>query len=453
MKDIAFVIAYCFFLLFIFKRPYIGACLWAWTALLFPNFLLWGFASNLRFNLIISILTITVALFTSFKLERLNNRIFYLTFLFFLWTIVTSQTAIGNPLVVEMEFQKFAKIFTFFVIVLLTINKKHHIIALLTSILLGLGYYIISGGLKVIISAGSHRVWGPGSSIIGDNNHFALAMLITIPLLFFLYRNSSFNLWIKRAILGCILLSIVAVFGTYSRGGLIGLIFFGGLYSIIFKKKILAISAAVFLASTYAFFVPQQWTDRMDTISDAGKDNSFMSRVVAWKMSTLVAIDRPMLGGGFKAIEGLPVWLLYSQDFEKLNFINTMQPETQRTRAAHSIYFQVMGEHGFFGLTLFLTIIFFSLLNILKSRKLALNDRDTWHKEFADCLLISILVYCLVGAALNMAYFDVLYVLFALSQIQLNLIKKEKSLVNIDDKNNTIHTNTILNKRNIDVIN
>ncbi len=53
-----------------------------------------------------------------------------------------------------------------------------------------------------------------------------------------------------------------------------------------------------------------------------------------------LAVDRPFTGGGFETYQR---WI-----FQKYN------PGYDGTHAAHSIYFQVLGEHGFVALGLFL---------------------------------------------------------------------------------------------------
>ena len=63
-----------------------------------------------------------------------------------------------------------------------------------------------------------------------------------------------------------------------------------------------------------------------------------MGRINAWTMALNLAKDN-FFGGGFSIYESA-VFARYAPD-----------PEA---RAAHSIYFQVLGEHGFVGLFLFL---------------------------------------------------------------------------------------------------
>jgi probable O-glycosylation ligase (exosortase A-associated) len=418
--------------MFIFKRPYIGVCLWAWTALLFPNYLLWGFASNIRFNLIVSIITIFVVFFSAFKAKNLNNGVFYWVLLLLIWASLSTTFALAVPELVFDKYIDFVKVIFLFTMILLTITKKIHVNALVLSIILGIGYYSVTEGLKVVATLGGHRAWGPGSSIIGDNNHFALAILVIIPFAIFAYRNILVNRYLKWAALGFTFISLMAILGTYSRGGLIGLAFLSFLYATVYKKKAFVSTLFLVVSLSYAAFVPQQWLERMDTIKSADQDNSFMGRVIAWKQSTLVALDRPFIGGGFLAIQNLATWTLYAQDFDKLSFVHTKQPDRHYAHAAHSIYFQVLGEHGFVGLFIYLMIMLKSYSNIISTNKILKKNKvdEGWYQEFSDCLLLSLSLYLVVGAALNMAYFDILFVIIALTQVLYRLVKKTESATN-----------------------
>ena len=153
----------------------------------------------------------------------------------------------------------------------------------------------------------------------------------------------------------------------------------------------------------------------MDTIKTVEEDTSFMGRVIAWKQSTLIALDNPLFGGGFYAVQDLSVWLKYAREFNKLDFIPTPEPNIRVAFAAHSIYFQTLGDLGFVGLGLFLAILFTSWRNASKVIR-AVRDRPDWHwaRDLARTLQYSIFAYVIAGAALNMAYFDYMYMVFAI---------------------------------------
>ena len=77
--------------------------------------------------------------------------------------------------------------------------------------LASLGALGAKGGAFTILSGGSYRVYGPGGSFIGDNNHFALAMVMTIPLMRFLQMQLK-NRWGRHAMTLGMVLSTVAEF-------------------------------------------------------------------------------------------------------------------------------------------------------------------------------------------------------------------------------------------------
>ena len=116
-------------------------------------------------------------------------------------------------------------------------------------------------------------------------------------------------------------------------------------------------------------------------------------------------------------LEFFPVWLDLSQDFSQFSFFysGSALPDTLRGHAAHSIYFQVLGDQGFFGFVLFIAILvlsFFKAGEIAKKTRLA-NGPD-WLINLATMLRLSIFTYAVGGAALSFAYFDMIYAIYGL---------------------------------------
>ena len=48
-------------------------------------------------------------------------------------------------------------------------------------------------------------------------------------------------------------------------------------------------------------FMPDTWYDRMNTIESYEEDTSAMGRINAWHFAFNLAIDKPLVGGGFQA--------------------------------------------------------------------------------------------------------------------------------------------------------
>lgn len=77
---------------------------------------------------------------------------------------------------------------------------------------------------------------------------------------------------------------------------------------------------------------------------------------------------------------------------------------------AHSIYFQVMGEHGFIGLGLFLLLGLLGWIRGQQVVKRCRNDPDRkWAADLAAMTQVSLIGYAVGGAFLGLAYFDLPY--------------------------------------------
>ena len=123
-----------------------------------------------------------------------------------------------------------------------------------------------------------------------------------------------------------------------------------------------------------------------------------MSRINAWTTALNVAEDRPLVGAGFNG-HYANEYVRYAVDLADI-------------RPAHSIYFQMLGEHGYVGLALFL------LLWILVWRDASWIVRQSgsqkelqWASDLARMIQVSLVGYFVGGAFLSLAYYDVPYYL------------------------------------------
>ena len=142
--------------------------------------------------------------------------------------------------------------------------------------------------------------------------------------------------------------------------------------------------------------MPESWTERMSTIRTYEQDASAMGRINAWIMTWNLAVDRFPIGGGF-AIWEPDVYLRYA-------------PDPSMVLVAHSIYFHILGQHGFMGLGLFLLVFGFAWLN---ARWVIANTRNradlTWARDLAAMCQVTLVGYAVGGAFLSMTYFDLPY--------------------------------------------
>lgn len=433
LRDLLMISAMLVMIPMIFMRPHNGTVVWAWTAMLVPNTFLFGIGQSFRFNLIFAVATL-VAWFISREPKRIPlNNTNILLFLFLFWVCLATAFGLAPAKARIDELIQFIKIMIFVVAISALVTSRLRVHALLIGIALGMGYHGVSEGAKFLLTGGGHRVFGPAKSIIGDNNHFALAMTFLLPIIYYLYSYSQRYL-IRLSFLVAGAMIFCSIIGTFSRGGLIALSAVG-VYSIFRTRHKLPIIIALCLGLTFVVhFAPENWFDRMSTIQEADKDGSFMGRVIAWKISTLLALDHPILGGGITAIQNDEMWAYYARRFGALSFIETGPPD-DKPHAAHSVYFQLLADVGFVGLGLFLLILYRAWRNCGKLIKQTAGVPELdWVNDLARAMQLSFVAYAVGGAGLNMAYFEMYYVFIMLVAVQENIVRQhlEKIASNSD---------------------
>jgi len=136
-----------------------------------------------------------------------------------------------------------------------------------------------------------------------------------------------------------------------------------------------------------------------------------MGRINAWGMAWNLASDR-LLGGGFE-IYNLGVFGRYA-------------PDPTYFQGAHSIYFQMLGEHGFIGLGLFLLLWFLVWRDASWIARQAQSRNELrWASDLARMIQVSLVGYAVGGAFLNLAYYDVPYYLLIALVLTRRLVEKE----------------------------
>lgn len=422
MRDLVFIVFFVIILFISFRKPFISVSIWLWSGIFVPIYWLFGFAEDIRYNVIFAVSTIVAYMLLKRKPNVDFDFLFIVILLFFIHTTITTSMALIPPEVSWIAWENFFKAILLFIFISLIIRKQNHFEIMIWTIALSIGFFGFVEGLKFIKSGGFHQVHGPGGHILGDNNHMALALLMTIPLLVYLISVTP-EKWLKIGLIGLLFICVLAVLGTKSRGGFIGLLLVGGYFWIKTNRKWLAIVGFLTLLFVSIELLPDKWFSRMETIQTAESDGSFANRIVSWKIHTLMAIERPLIGGGFRAPQWGNVWRYLADDFDKLHFIRS-NPPGEKAWAAHSIYFQVLGDHGFVGLFLFLLIIILAFLKLSSIEKFF---QGSWQATLAKMIKVSLMAFCVAGAAVSMAYFELFYVLLALI-LCLSALKKESEL-------------------------
>ena len=411
MRDAWFALTWMLLLPMTVMSAHVGVLLWIWVALMSPGEVLYGVMAGVTFNKIVAIITIISIPINMEKKEFYLDGLAIVVLLFTVAATISWLAAIVPDTDTDLLYQKLLKeIVLFFAItsVMLTRNRIHLVLVVIA---LSIGFFSVKEGLIFALTAGGHIILGSGA--IGDNNALATAMLMIVPILYYLYRYSELRA-VRLCFMAALVLSLVATIGTYSRGGFVGMLVLG-MFMVKNSRHRVSTTLLVGLAGVLVYtLAPAAWFTRLDTINSATDDGSFMGRVIAWKMSVLVALDHPMTGGGPHSIHRLLVWETYRPQLYRLDFITTPPADTL-PHAAHSIWFEILGDLGFPGLTLFLAIL---ILTFWKCRSIARMTHGhpslAWAGDLARMLQISLAVYITTGSALSLGYFEMYYIIVAL---------------------------------------
>jgi putative inorganic carbon (HCO3(-)) transporter len=389
-------------------RPFVGVLFWCWVSYMNPHRLTWGIAYDFPAAMVIGAGTLLGLLFAKDRTKVPMERETYLLLALWILFVVTTSFALFPP-AAWGRFNQISKILLMTVVTMMLVNSRQRLRTLLLVIALSVGFFGVKGGIFSLRSGGADRIYGPPGSFLEDNNDLALASVMVLPILFYLARDEARG-WFRHALRVTGLLSIVSVLFTYSRGGFVGLAAVTATSLLKSRKKFLAL-ILVAIAGVVGFaLVPEQWFNRMQTIGDLG-DESALGRINAWWFAYNLASSR-FLGGGFDTFSP-DLFLRYA-------------PDPTDFHAAHSIYFEMLGEQGFLGLALFLAILGSAIVSLQGLRgRYARWPAMRWVADYADMLQISLVGYVTSGAFLGRANFDLYYHLIAATIILKSLAKRE----------------------------
>lgn len=408
MRDILVTAIILVWLVFILRRSHYGAYLWAWLSYMNPHKQCWGFAMNLPFAQVAFLVT-AVSMFMSKEPKRIPwTRETILLVIFMLWMTLTTLMAFYSDLA-WVHWEKVIKIQMGTFMTLMLVTSKERLRLFIWVICLSIGYYGIKGGIFTIMHGGVYRVQGPASTFFEGNNEMGLVLIMTVPLMRYLHLIET-RYWVKLGLAGAMFLTTIAAFGTQSRGALVALAAMATMLWLKSRNKLMTALLIGVSMTTAVSIMPAEWFERMNTIKDYKQDESALGRINAWWTAFNVAKSN-VTGGGFEMF--------------RPHTFRRYAPEPGRVHDVHSIYFEVMGEHGFPGFFMFMSLMgltWFKASGIIRACKKDPNNK--WASDLAAMIQVSMIGYAAGGAFLGLAYFDYYYHLIALVVITWILVFK-----------------------------
>jgi probable O-glycosylation ligase (exosortase A-associated) len=387
-------------------KPHVGVLVWSWIGYMNPHRLTWGFAYDFPFAMVVGVVTMAAWLFSREPKALPWHPLVLLMAVFAAWVSFTTLFA-AYPEHAQAKWDRTIKILLLNGFVTLgLITTRQRLDALIWVMVLSLGFFALRGAAFTLLTGGIYRLQGPSSSFIADNNSFGVALLMTIPLLRYLQLTAR-RRWMRWGLAIPLVCLLIAVLGTYSRGAVVGLAV--TVVALLVKSRHrmrLALLAGVALAGAVQL-MPEHWHERVASILAYKEDASAQARIESWRYALDVVREHPVVGGGFEIFRG--------------NEVAT----SAGYRAAHSIYFEALAEHGYVGLALFLALGIGAYVSAGSVIRRARDEQDlSWAADLAGMVQVSLAAYATAGLFLSLATFDLYYHLVSIVVITQALVRQ-----------------------------
>jgi probable O-glycosylation ligase (exosortase A-associated) len=282
------------------------------------------------------------------------------------------------------------------------VKNRQYLRVLVWIIALSFGFFGVKNGISMILSGGSLVIiQGPGG-MLADNNDFALALCMGMPMLFHLGWAERRKL-MRRTMLAMVPLTALTVMATHSRGAFLAMS-----CSIVVlvwrsKNRVGGFATMFLVAIAAVIAAPQSYKERIATIGTYEEDQSARGRIDAWKVAGNMIAANPMFGVGFDK------FTRNYRAYDRQAGPAAGVPDTG-IHVAHNSYLQIWAECGTPSMILYLLLIGLSYLDLWRIRKMARERYHTsWILSYTTMFEASLTAFVVGSFFLNRAQFDLFY--------------------------------------------
>ena len=414
VRDIAVLLSVLALVPVSLRTPWLGILGWYWISYFVPQGLAWGFARTLPVAVIVGGATLVGFLFTKDRKPLPKNAATFFILACIVQFTLTTIVA-HNPELAWGKWDRVMKIILMTLVTMSLFQDRDRLRWLYMVPALGLGFYGVKGALWVLRTGGGtggveggaegDRIFGPDMSFFADANGIGPALCMVLPLLLYLSRDEQ-RPWLKRIFQVAFACSILSVIFTFSRGAYLGLGLV--LFIIVWRSpwRMRFAVAVLVLGVIAAPLAPQRLWERLGSIkqqeSEETRDMSTVGRLQSFQTAWNIAVHRPFTGEGFRAMWNEDIWAIY------------FGPSYYKAFDAHSVYFEVLGEHGLLGFALYIGALVSTLISLGRLRKRWRDHPEYGYiSRYADMTQLSLYPFMLSGAFIPFAYFDLYYLLLA----------------------------------------
>lgn len=423
MRDLVFVGYLGLIILLAFKRPFLFTLVYAYIDIVAPQRLSYFLLNSIPLSMIcFGLAFLGFAVGDDKKDVRVSPR-WFLLILLLAYCGYTTSVAV-EPVAALEKWGWVWKGFIFAAFLPLTLRTKLRIEALALMMILCASALIVTGGIKTAAGGGGYgvlRILIDDNSGLYEGSIISCVAICVIPIILWLAKHGTIFKpdWRVRVYAGCLIFACLLIpVGTQARTGIICIAVLGLLLLRYARYRLLYIGAVAVLGLAAIPFLPSSFTKRADTIQNYKQDESASTRLAVWAWTWEFAKEHPM-GGGFEAyrqnrikydIKNVPP---ADVDYE----VEEVKEIVDEGRAYHSSYFEMLGEQGWPGLILWLSIHLGGIwrMEMLSRmyRKRARED-ETWVAPLATALQNAHIIYMIGSLFVGIAFLPFVYMLVGL---------------------------------------
>lgn len=427
MLDVALLAFFGAFLALGLRKPFIWVLVYLYVDIVAPQKIGWTLLPSIPISLIAF-----AAAFGGWALmdRKAGARFTFRQGLLLVLLIYCGLTTIGAQFQAE-ALEKWAwvwKALLFAIFLPLALTTRLRIEAAALVMVLSVATIIINGGIKTVFAGGGYATL---SLLVRENSGLYEGSIIStvaiavIPLIFWLTRWGTIyppSKWVTAFAVALCFACLLIPVGTAARTGLICIAFLGVLILRTSRHKFLFASLGAFALIATVPFLPKAYLERMSTITRPAGDESASTRMAVWRWTLDYVKVHPM-GGGFDAYRGNSFTYKTRAEVDQGGGRKKVQSfeVTDKARAYHSAYFEMLGEQGYPGLALWLLFHGLGILQMERVRRRYRKSEDAGDRslgELASALQQGHLVY-LVGALFVGIAFQPFVYMFAALEIAL----------------------------------
>lgn len=401
VRDLAFIGFLAALLGFGLRRPFLFVLAYAYVDIVAPQRLTYYLLNAVPLSLIVAALALGGWILADDKrgLRLAPRQALILLLLGWCW-LTTGWAAF--PIEAQDKWGWVWKALAFAAFLPFTLRTRLRMEALALFMTLSAASIIIVGGIKTLASGGGYgalNLMVDNNSGLYEGSTISTVAIALIPLILFLMRHGTIfapdwrvKLFGGALIFACLILPV----GTEARTGLVCIGVLALLMLRDVRRRAAYVAALGALALVALPFLPQSFTQRMETIGSYRADQSASTRLAVWRWTWDYARAHP-LGGGFDAYRANRI--VVETETKDGSRSVAMTPIVDKARAYHSAYFEMLGEQGWPGLGLWLAIQLGGLwrMGAIRRRYAAAPPDLAWVRPFATALQNAQIIY-MVGA-------------------------------------------------------